>query len=343
MTLSGLLGVEPWMPVGYGRPHLYLTQVSLTPLDGDTSSRSLRVGFRTVELVQQPQQRGATFYIRVNGVPVFIKGANWVPADAFEPRITRDYLERQFASYVDANFNCLRVWGGGIYQSEDFYDLADEYGILVWQEFIFACALYPTDRAFLSSVALEVRDQVRRLAWHPSILLWGGNNENEAAVAQNWYGVPAALRARFTDMYGELYFGTVLSNLSIIDRSRPQLSSSPSNGDETPAHPVDDDPQDPTRGDVVRSAEAPAPRRRTGPLTRARAAARRSTSTTTRAVRTHARAGSAVSIPPAIPPHTRTDPTHRLLEHDDVPGATLRVGVRLPEPAVDLHAGARVG
>jgi len=142
----------------------------------------------------------------------------------------------------------LRVWGGGIYQQDDFYNLMDELGMMVWQEFIFACALYPNDAAFFENVVMEVRDQICRLQYHPSIVLWSGNNENEAVIADNWYGIDNP--PLYTEMYAQLYFDTLLANLSVWDTSRPVLPSSPSNGDETRSNAVEADYQSPWKGDV---------------------------------------------------------------------------------------------
>lgn len=129
---------------------------------------------------------GRTFYVTVNDQPVFLKGSNWIPADVLPELVTPEYIRTLLTACADANMNSLRVWGGGIYEQDVFYDLADELGILIWQDFMFACAMYPTRSQFLESVSVEVKQQVRRLQHHPSILLWAGNNENEAALRGNW-------------------------------------------------------------------------------------------------------------------------------------------------------------
>jgi beta-mannosidase len=147
-------------------------------------------------------------------VPIFLKGSNWIPADVLPELVTPEYIRELLTSCVDANMNSLRVWGGGIYELDEFYQVrehilvigkpkmfislfiqtlafailktADELGILVWQDFMFACSMYPTTSWFLESVSIEVTQQVRRLQAHPSIVLWAGNNENEAALRGNW-------------------------------------------------------------------------------------------------------------------------------------------------------------
>jgi len=242
------LNVMSWWPNGYGDPNLYPLDVILSVNGFASSTFSVRVGFRTIALVQDPLPGGKSFYFSINKVPIFVKGANWIPADAFESRVTQDVLQDQLVSCRDANMNTLRVWGGGIYQQDEFYNLADELGLMIWQEFIFACALYPTDNEFLNSVAAEVKDQLLRLQWHPAIILWSGNNENEAALAQDWYGITND--TLYYGMYDELTFYTVLPNASLYDASRPMLPSSPSNGDESAANPIAANPQDEHYGDV---------------------------------------------------------------------------------------------
>ena len=128
-------------------------------------------------LDRSPDQWGEAFRFVVNGRPVFIKGANWIPADSFVTTLDRERYERDLRAAVLAHMNCVRVWGGGIYESEDFYDLCDELGLLVWQDFMFACSLYPSDEAFIESVRIEARQQVRRLHHRACLALWCGNNE----------------------------------------------------------------------------------------------------------------------------------------------------------------------
>eukprot|EP00755_Sulcionema_specki_P015343 Sspe_Gene.59105::Locus_32461_Transcript_1_1_Confidence_1.000_Length_1688::g.59105::m.59105/K01192/E3.2.1.25, MANBA, manB; beta-mannosidase len=227
--------VKRWWPRGYGDQHLYHIEAVV-----GQSKKTVRTGFREVRLVQDPVpgQEGRTFYFAVNGIPIFMKGANWIPSDSFESRIDRAHLEGLFESYVDANFNTLRIWGGGVYMKDEFYDLADELGLLVWEEFMFACSMYPVDPDFLETVTEEVKDQVRRLQHHVSIIGWSGNNENEAALVGNWYGSTWENK-QYHDDYAKLYFTTVLETVATLDSSRPMVASSPSNGDETVDNPVE--------------------------------------------------------------------------------------------------------
>src|SRR5690606_39766718 len=142
-------------------------------------------GLRSIRLVTDPDADGpgSSFYFELNGVPVIAKGANHIPNDSFVTEMTRERYRHEIASAVQANMNMLRVWGGGIYEHDDFYDLCDEYGILVWQDFMFACSIYPGDDAFLENVRQEAADNLRRLRNHPCIALWCGNNEIDVAWA----------------------------------------------------------------------------------------------------------------------------------------------------------------
>ncbi|XP_012272143.1 beta-mannosidase [Orussus abietinus] len=220
--------VEKWWPNGYGKQTLYLlkTQVSIGT---DTVERSTRIGFRTIKLVQNPLQQGLSFYFLVNDIPVFAKGSNWIPASIF-PELTAqaDTVDSLLQSAKDAHMNMLRVWGGGVYESDLFYDLADEYGIMIWQDFMFACSMYPTDDRFLESVREEVVQNVKRLKYHPSIVLWAGNNENEAALYGNWYGTGS--EEIYKEDYIKLYAHLIKQTVENLDQTRPFVVSSPSDG-----------------------------------------------------------------------------------------------------------------
>jgi beta-mannosidase len=180
---------ELWWPNGYGAQPLY--QVEVTLLHNDASKADVRkyqIGLRTIELRQQEDQWGRSFVFVVNGIPILAKGSNWIPADSFPTRITDEYLEGILRSAVETHQNMLRVWGGGFYEEERFYDLCDRYGILVWQEFIFSCSIYPLDsQEFLDNLSVEVAENVRRLRHRASLALWCGNNEMEWGwVDWNW-------------------------------------------------------------------------------------------------------------------------------------------------------------
>ncbi|WDZ90968.1 glycoside hydrolase family 2 protein [Nocardiopsis sp. HUAS JQ3] len=182
---SGVVVVEVpdarlWWPVGHGDQPLYDLSVTLTA-DGEAGplgSEDRRVGFRTITVDTAPDEHGTPFTVVVNGKPIFVKGANWIPDDHFLTRITRERLARRVDQTVGAHMNMLRVWGGGIYESEDFYDVCDERGVLVWQDFLLACAAYPEEEPLWSEFEAEARENVARLTSHASLALWNGGNEN---------------------------------------------------------------------------------------------------------------------------------------------------------------------
>ena len=179
--------VELWWPAGYGEQPLHDLTVTLAVQGGpaqeasdhdplDTYAR--RIGFRTITVDTAADEIGTPFTVVVNGRPIFVKGANWIPDDHFLTRITRDRLERRVDQATGAHLNMLRVWGGGIFETEDFYDVCDERGMLVWQDFLFACAAYPEEEPLRSEIEAEARENVARLTPHASLALWNGGNEN---------------------------------------------------------------------------------------------------------------------------------------------------------------------
>jgi beta-mannosidase len=174
-----------WWPNGIGEAHLYPFEISLAQNKTIIDSRKLNIGFRTIELIQDKDEIGKSFYFKVNGKPVFMKGANVIPPDSFLSRATDSVYQSIVKNAVDANMNMLRVWGGGVYATDAFYEECDKNGVLVWQDFMFACAMYPGDDAFLENVKQEVVDNVTRLQNHPSLALWCGNNENDEGW-HNW-------------------------------------------------------------------------------------------------------------------------------------------------------------
>ena len=175
---------ELWWPNGMGNQNMYDVKVKLRSNNNFVTS-SKRVGLREINLVTSQDSVGNNFYFEVNKKPVFMKGVNYIPQDIFLNRVSDDKYEELLESAVDANMNMIRVWGGGIYENEIFYNLCDEKGLLVWQDFMFACAMYPGDDDFLKSVEQEAEYNVKRLRGHPSIALWCGNNEVRSAW-KNW-------------------------------------------------------------------------------------------------------------------------------------------------------------
>ncbi len=171
---------EIWWPAGQGEQPLYEVKLEWIDPDGKVQdSWQRRIGLRTIELDRHPDEHGESFQFVVNGRPLFAKGANWIPADSFVTRVDRARYEQLLDDAVSAHMNMIRVWGGGIYEQDTFYDLCDEKGLLVWQDFMFACALYPGDKEFLDNVHAEAVCQVQRLRHHACLALWCGNNELE--------------------------------------------------------------------------------------------------------------------------------------------------------------------
>jgi beta-mannosidase len=174
-----------WWPAGEGDQYRYTFQVAIVSKGKAVATTKNRIGLRTVEVVNKPDEQGESFFVKVNGRPVFMKGANYIPQDNFLTRVTPAKQQQLFRDMTECHFNMVRVWGGGIYEDDNFYELADQAGILVWQDFMFACTLYPWDAAFLENVKQEAADNIKRLRNHPSLALWCGNNEIAVAI-KNW-------------------------------------------------------------------------------------------------------------------------------------------------------------
>lgn len=206
---------QRWYPNGYGAQALYRYELEVAQGSKQLASTSARTGLRSMMLKRESDAQGQSFYFEVNGIPVFAKGANSIPFDMFRPRVSKAQLRRVLESARDANMNMLRSWGGGYYESDAFFDLADELGLLVWQDFMFGGGMQPAyDEAFRASVIAEARDNVRRLRNHPSLALWCGNNEEE--IAWKYWGpgkammqADPALATRVWNSYVQL-FGTDL-------------------------------------------------------------------------------------------------------------------------------------
>jgi len=222
---------ELWWPNGYGKQALNQVEVSLlrtdSSKDGLLDQHKYEVGLRTIELRQEQDQWGRSFVFVVNGVPIFCKGSNWIPADSFPTRITDEYLEYLIRSAAETHQNMLRVWGGGFYEEERFYDLCDRYGILVWQDFIFSCSIYPFDDSdFMENVRMEVVENIRRLRHRASLAIWCGNNEMEWGwVDWNWD------RPELQDLkatYDLFFHDTLPAWCQAEDPDHPYWPSSPS-------------------------------------------------------------------------------------------------------------------
>ena len=172
-----------WWTWQLGTPHLYEIAFSITQHDIGLGSMIKRIGIREIKLMNQEEENGRNFYFMLNGVPVFMKGANYIPQDNFQARVKRSDYERLIRDAKAVGMNMLRVWGGGFYEEEVFYDLCDKEGILVWQDFMFACAMYPGGEEFLANVKAEAEENVIRLRNHPCMALWCGNNE----ISEGWH------------------------------------------------------------------------------------------------------------------------------------------------------------
>ena len=168
-----------WWPNGYGGQPLYELQVVLEADGREIDSQSVRIGIRTMEVRKEKDEFGESFEIRVNGVPVYGKGADYIPLDKFLPRETPERLEQLFQDCREVHYTCMRVWGGSIFPSDEFFYLADQYGILIWQDFLFSCTLYPIVGDFEENIIAETRDNIKRLRHHACLALWCGNNEIE--------------------------------------------------------------------------------------------------------------------------------------------------------------------
>ena len=211
-----------WWPAGQGAQVLH----DLNVVMGDVTA-TRRIGLRSVALVTERDATGLGFKFRINGRDVFAKGANWIPADALAGRINADEVRGLLQSAVDANMNMIRVWGGGRYEPDWFYDLCDEMGLMVWQDFMFSCHLYPADEAFLADVAQEVREQAARLHHHASLILWCGDNELVGALT--WFPESRANRDLYLVAYDRLN-RTIEQALKGVVPGAVWWPSSPSSG-----------------------------------------------------------------------------------------------------------------
>ena len=235
---ADLPGARLWWPRGYGEQPLYDCEITLLDGSGELDRWQRRIGFRTVALDTAPDAHGSAFTLVVNGTPVFARGVNWIPDDVLPTRIDAARYRRRLEQAAAAGVDLVRVWGGGIYESDAFYDACDELGLLVWQDFLFACAAYPEEQPLRGEVDAEARENVRRLAPHPSLVLWNGNNENLWAF-RDW-GWEADLAA---GSWGEGYYLGLLPRIvAETDPTRPYWAGSPWSGS------WDHHPNDPGHG-----------------------------------------------------------------------------------------------
>jgi beta-mannosidase len=219
-----------WWCNTMGEAFLYKHEIELFYNKKHTSSIGYKYGVRTIELINEKDSIGTSFYFKLNGKPVFMKGANYIPQDMFLPRVTRERYFNLIDQVKNANINMLRVWGGGIYEENLFYSLCDKKGILVWQDFMFAGSLYPSEPAFKENIKQEVIQNIKRLRFHPCIALWCGNNEIEVAW-NNWgwqkqYGYSSQDSTEIWNNYKSI-FEEMIPNLVQEHTSTNYTSSSP--------------------------------------------------------------------------------------------------------------------
>lgn len=235
-----------WWPNGYGEQPLYDVEVSLEAEGKVQDRKQVKMGLRTVELVREPDAWGESFTFVVNGVPVFMKGSDWIPADSFPTRMSEAQYEHLIRSAAESHQNMLRIWGGGFYEDERFYDLCDRYGMLLWHDFMFACYIYPHDEPeFIENLRHEVRDNVRRLRHRACIALWCGNNEMEQGWADwGWTNPNDPLRVLEREAYEKFFYHTLPEWVHELDPDRPYWPSSASSNVPFQA------PNSPERGDM---------------------------------------------------------------------------------------------
>lgn len=215
--------VEKWWPNGYGEQPLYKAELSV-----EDFKLSRMIGFRTIKVKNERTMGGKELTVCVNGVDVFCKGANWIPLDARPLRMTAKRFDEIMLSVKEANMNMLRVWGGGWYEKEEFYNACDKYGILLWHDLMFSCSTYPTDKWFLESVEKELKDQMHRLKSRTCIALWCGNNECLGALG--WYEETISHLKRYLKDYKRLYTNWIDKIMKDEDPDRMYWPSSPCAG-----------------------------------------------------------------------------------------------------------------
>jgi len=227
-----------WWPRAYGEQNFYDLNVSLLNEDADVIDQiNEQYAIRQIDLIQEEDELGKGFKFQVNGQDVYAKGANWIPLDFFHTRVDSQQYQKALIDAVDANMNMLRVWGGGIYEDDYFYDLCDSLGILVWQDFMFACAMYPGDSTYMGSVELEATQQIKRLRKHPSIALWCGNNENSEGWRRwGWQADRSEEEINFIWKDYQNLFNNLLPELVDSLSSTDYWESSPQYGRGNPKH-----------------------------------------------------------------------------------------------------------
>uniref|UniRef100_A0A0N4ZUF7 beta-mannosidase n=1 Tax=Parastrongyloides trichosuri TaxID=131310 RepID=A0A0N4ZUF7_PARTI len=227
-----LKNINLWWPINYGKQYMYTLYASTN----NKRQQKIKIAFRSVKLIQnyiddKNKEKGRHFYFMINNIPIFLKGTNYIPnniTDNNDDAINWKRKEYLLRSVVKVNMNTIRIWGGGVYETDKFYNLADELGILIWHDLMFACALYPINKSFITNVNNEIMEQIIRLSHHPSIIIWAGNNENEVAI-NSWWNT----NSKHKEEYKFFYKTVILNIVKKYDSSRPFILSSPSNGIES--------------------------------------------------------------------------------------------------------------
>ena len=229
-----------WWPNGYGDQPLYLVKAELVCGSEVLDTWEKRIGLRTMEISREKDEYGEEFAHKVNGVKIFAMGADYIPQDNILSRVNKDRTRTLLQHCADSHFNCIRVWGGGYYPEDDFYDICDELGLVVWQDLMFACAVYRLSKDFEENIKIEIEQNVKRLRHHASLGLWCGNNEMELFVGQENWGAKFTLKSDYVKMY-EYIFPKMMKEL---DPQTFYWPASPSSGGGF------DNPNDESRGDA---------------------------------------------------------------------------------------------
>ncbi|MFN3404727.1 MAG: beta-mannosidase [Cytophagaceae bacterium] len=223
-----------WWSNGLGDPNLYTVDVCLLKDNTIIDSITATFGIRKIEVVQENDQYGKSFYIKLNNIPVFMKGTNYIPGNIFTPSVTTQDYQKVIQTALDANMNMIRVWGGAIYENDFFYELCDKNGILVWQDFMFACSMIPEDSLHLENLKNEFEQNIKRLRNHPSLALYCGNNENMIAWF-NWgwkdiYKYSTQDSINILNTYRKVMYHILPTAIKEHDPQRFYWPSSPSSG-----------------------------------------------------------------------------------------------------------------
>jgi beta-mannosidase len=235
-----------WWPHNIGDPYLYDIELKLKLNETVVDSKRRKHGLRTIELITDEDSLGSTFYFKVNGEPIYMKGANYIPQHSFQNQVTKQDYQHLLDDALEANMNMLRIWGGGIYEDDIFYELCDEKGIMVWQDFMFACAMYPGDEEYLNNVTLEAIDNVKRLRNYASIVLWCGNNE----ISEGWHrwgwqdGRSEEEKAEIWSNYLKIFDSILPNTVAELSGDVPYWESSPKFGRGNPKYEFEGDAHD---------------------------------------------------------------------------------------------------